>query len=207
LAAAGAFASQSSMHSVDSSGSLFSQTSSASQSQSVWMDSGLPGLDLGASSNFPGVPVGLQMLWGGGGRAATPSSGTAAPPKAPPPGFGSHVYAGSTGSGLANGTSSIGFGEGSGLVGAGGLGGVRGEVGRLGGAGRELGGDVVTPAELAGFRESSPGLGRPPPGFHSPLMAHLQAAGVGGSQGDALLGHNSTTGGVLEQQQLYRPWS
>jgi hypothetical protein len=93
---------QSSMHSVDSNSSLFSQGSSLSQS--VWTDSGLPGADLGLGvarlSNGVGlaataaaVPVRLQMHWAGanGGGATTGSTTAALPPgfaAGPPPGFG-----------------------------------------------------------------------------------------------------------------------
>lgn len=99
---------QGSMHSVDSTNSLFSQGSSLSQS--VWIDSGLPGvvdLGLGAArlagaagggggvlgAGLPAaVPARLQMLWANG------SNGTAAGANGlgyssgavtgPPPGFG-----------------------------------------------------------------------------------------------------------------------
>jgi hypothetical protein len=70
---------------VDSSSSLFSQTSSLGQS--VWTESGLPGLDFGASNAHPGIPQSLLLLWNNAGsRSNTP--GLAGAPKPPPPGFG-----------------------------------------------------------------------------------------------------------------------
>jgi hypothetical protein len=93
---------QGSMHSVDSTNSLFSQGSSLSQS--MWTDSGLPGVDLGlgagrlSSGLGPGlpaaVPARLQLLWANGTNGMngsssalgySSSSGTVT---GPPPGFG-----------------------------------------------------------------------------------------------------------------------
>jgi hypothetical protein len=108
---------QGSMHSVDSTNSLFSQGSSLSQS--VWTDSGLPGvvdLGLGAArlaagaaagaggSGLGAVPARLQMLWANGSSNGTSagasglgySSGAVS---GPPPGFGG--AAGGGGLGLA----------------------------------------------------------------------------------------------------------
>lgn len=94
------YASQSSMHSVDSDSSLFSQGSSLSQSAGLWTDAGLPGIDFSAGlgsglrSNIPAVPPRLQMLWAGSngtsnsqasGVTAAANSGYTAP--SVPPGF------------------------------------------------------------------------------------------------------------------------
>lgn len=101
-------ASQSSMRSVDSSGSLMSQGSA--MQQPVWTDSGLPGLDFGGGSGraspaicagglSAAVPPSLQLLWGAGigtGGAGAGAVGGVAQ-KAPPPGFAS---TGAGGSGL-----------------------------------------------------------------------------------------------------------
>eukprot|EP00877_Chromochloris_zofingiensis_P005303 jgi/Chrzof1/14774/Cz09g15200.t1 len=101
------FASHSSLRSVDSSSSLFSPTDS-SMSQSVWTDSGLPGLDFSAAAgavSLPGIPPSLQLLWGGAN--GTTMAAPAAPGSVfgtgmatghggvtvPPPGFG-HGYGG-----------------------------------------------------------------------------------------------------------------
>jgi len=73
------YASQSSMHSVDSNSSLFSQGSTLSQSV-LWTDTGLTGLDFGgtpvpglgsglATGAMPAVPPRLQMLWAGSASA------------------------------------------------------------------------------------------------------------------------------------------
>jgi hypothetical protein len=73
------------LQSVDSSSSLFSQSSS--HGQSVWTESGLPGLDFGASNAHPGIPQSLLLLWNNAGsRSNTPGLAGAAKP--PPPGFG-----------------------------------------------------------------------------------------------------------------------
>jgi hypothetical protein len=78
------YASQSSMHSVDSNSSLFSQGSTLSQSV-LWTDTGLPGLDFGgtavsglggclATGPMPAVPHRLQMLWSGSAAADSGSN-------------------------------------------------------------------------------------------------------------------------------------
>lgn len=97
---------QGSMHSVDSTNSLFSQGSSLSQS--MWTDNGLPGVDLGvtrlagglgATAALPSaVPARLQMLWANGttnGLNNNSSSGagnglgySSSTVTGPPPGFG-----------------------------------------------------------------------------------------------------------------------
>jgi hypothetical protein len=93
---------QGSMHSVDSTNSLFSQGSSLSQS--VWTDSGLPGVDLGLGAGrlgsglgagLPaGVPARLQMLWANGTNGMNGSSSAlgyssgSGTVTGPPPGFG-----------------------------------------------------------------------------------------------------------------------
>jgi hypothetical protein len=104
---------QGSMHSVDSTSSLFSQGSSLSQS--VWTDTGLPGVDLGLGAarlagglGAPGlpaaVPARLQMLWNGTNGAAANglsysnnTTTTTAAVTGPPPGFGG--FAGGVGMG------------------------------------------------------------------------------------------------------------
>jgi hypothetical protein len=112
---------QGSMHSVDSTNSLFSQGSSLSQS--VWTDNGLPGVDLGLGSarlagglGAPGlpaaVPARLQTLWANGANSTTAngvnglgySNATSTTTMTgPPPGFGGFAGGGGLGSRL-NGT-------------------------------------------------------------------------------------------------------
>jgi hypothetical protein len=110
-------ASQSSMHSVDSNSSLFSQGSTLSQSAGLWTDSGLPGVDFAGVGGLGGgisaaVPARLQMLWAGSSGQQVSTQAAAAPAAAapaastagfggsvnPPPGFG-----GLAGSRLLNG--------------------------------------------------------------------------------------------------------
>jgi hypothetical protein len=104
-----------SLHSVDSTSSLFSQGSSLSQS--VWTDSGLPGVDLGvgvtrlaagglaAAASSGGAAARAQQLWAGlsnGGLPAGPGNGTASAALAgPPPGFGGAAAGPLAGSRLA----------------------------------------------------------------------------------------------------------
>lgn len=115
------YASQSSMHSVDSNSSLFSQGSSG-----LWTDSGLPGADFGAGVGGLGggipaaVPARLQMLWAGasgtgqgqsmgaaaGNVAASAAGGGYAASINPPPGFGNTLRLGAGTSRLANGGTS-----------------------------------------------------------------------------------------------------
>jgi hypothetical protein len=111
------YASQSSMHSVDSNSSLFSQGSTLSQSAGLWTDSGLPGVDFAGVGGLGGgipaaVPARLQMLWAGSSAQQGSTQAAAAPGAAatagsaasyggsvnPPPGFG-----GLAGSRLLNG--------------------------------------------------------------------------------------------------------
>ena len=97
---------QGSMHSVDSTNSLFSQGSSLSQS--MWTDNGLPGVDLGlgaaarlgtglgTTAHPAAVPPRLQMLWANGTAGVNGSSAAAnglgysssSQVTGPPPGFG-----------------------------------------------------------------------------------------------------------------------
>jgi hypothetical protein len=102
------YASQSSMHSVDSNSSLFSQGSTLSQSAGLWTDSGLPGVDFAGGAIPAAVPARLQMLWAGSSGQQGSTQAAAAPAAVSTAGYGGSVtpppgFSGLTGSRLLNG--------------------------------------------------------------------------------------------------------
>lgn len=144
----GGYLSQSTLHSVDSSSSLFSQGSA------LWNDSGLPGLDMGAPAAGPslaagagGVPATLQVLWAGS-SAASSRSGTpsAQQGKAAPPGFGGPAAAAAGAPAAGEGSRLNGHHQRFGLS--------SGAGGAAFGAG-ELGGELLSHDEVWGLRAAS----------------------------------------------------